>query len=165
MATATPALETVLEAIKDAIDAIADIGTVLTSDHTLEDDIEFLEVQGLLDASSMNVWIVDLQAAPEREGDAPGEVYVIYQIGIRYWSIREADPDWSKKAREKAASVQAALSGNPDVFRIDDQVPVLDTPETVSVDSHGRTQIQGVEGTQMVFQTSLSLSVEARRWS
>lgn len=165
MAAATPALETVLTAIKDAIDALADIGTVLTSDHNLEDDIEFLEVKGLLDTTSMNVWIVDLQSSREVEGDAPGEVYVIYQIGIRYWSIREGDEEWSKKARQKAAEVQEALSGNSDVFRIDGQVPLLDTPEVVQIDAHGKTPIQGTEGAQMLFQTSLSLAVEARRWS
>lgn len=165
MAAATPALETVLAAIKTKMDALADIGTVLTSEHTLEDDVEFLESLGLIDASSMNVWIVDLQGAPEIEGDAPGEVYVVYRIGIRYWSIREGDSEWSKKARLKAAEVQETLSGSSDVFRIGGQVPLLDTPETVQVDSHGKVPIAGTEGTQMVFQTSLSLSVEARRWS
>lgn len=165
MAAASPALEMVLAAIKTEIEELADIGTVKTSDHTLEDDVEFLEAEGLLDTSSMNVWIVDLQAAPEVEGDAPGEVYVIYRIGIRYWSIREGDADWSKKARQKAAEVQEKLSGNTDVFRIGGQVPLLDTPETVQIDSHGKIPIQATEGAQMLFQTTLSLAVEARRWS
>lgn len=164
MTVATPALETVLAAIKTRLEALADIGVVKTSDHTLEDDIEFLEEQGLLDTSSMNVWIVDLQGSREVEGDAPGEVYVVHSIGIRYWSIREGDAEWSKKARQKAAEVQEALSGNADVFRIGGQVPLY-TPETVQIDAHGKTPIQGTEGTQMVFQTSLSLAVESRRWS
>lgn len=164
MAASTPALETVLAAIKAEIEELADIGTVKTSDHTLEDDVEFLEAEGLLDTSSMDVWIVDLLGSREIEGEAPGEVYDIHSIGIRYWSIREGDAEWSKKARQKAAEVQEKLSGNADVFRIGGQVPLY-TPETVQIDAHGKTPIQGTEGTQMVFQTSLSLAVEARRWS
>lgn len=163
MAAPTPALETVLAAIKTAMEAIASIGTVRVFDHTLEDDVEFLDEIGLLDADSMDLWIVELEGVSPEEGSAPGEIYEIYNLRIRYWSIRTGDEEWSKGARQKAASVCDALSGNAAVFRIGGQVQ-LRTPETVAIDSHGPTSIQGPEGGQLVYQTMLSLSVEARRW-
>lgn len=164
MPAASPALETVLAAIKTKIETLPSIGTVKTSDHTLEDDVDFLEDQGLLDADTMDVWIAELLGSHEQEGDAAGEVYDIYGIRIRYWSIRTGDPDWSQKARLKAEDVRQLLTGNTDVFRIGGQVQLF-TPETVQIDSHGKVNIRGTEGEQMIFQTVLSLAVEARRWS
>ncbi len=164
MPAATPDLEDVLAAVKAEMLTVSGIGTVLTSDHTLEDDMDFLEDEGLLDSDYMDLWIVDLRASQEREEGAPGEVYVVHDVRIRYWSIRTADPDWSQKAREKAEEVRTLLSGNASVFRVDGQVQLF-TPETVQIESHGRAPISGAEGGQMVWQTVLSLQIEARRWS
>lgn len=164
MPASTPDLEDVLDAIKAEMQTISGVGTVLTSDHTLEDDMDFLEDEGLLDSDDMDLWIVDLRASQELEQGAPGEVYDVHDVRIRYWSIRTADPDWSRKARQKAEEVRALLSGNASVFRVDGQVQLF-TPETVSIESHGRAAISGAEGGQMVWQTVLSLQIEARRWS
>lgn len=164
MPTSTPTLEAVLAAIKAVLLSVGSIGTVKTSDHPLEDDMEWLEEQALLDSSTWDAWIVELRSVNEAEGPAAGEVYEIYSIMIRYWSKRTDDADWSQKARELAETVREELSGNEDVFRIGGQVQ-LHTPETVSFDSHGKVSIKGTEGDQMVFQSVLSLAVEARRWA
>jgi hypothetical protein len=161
---AAPALETVIAAVKTRMDTISGLGTVLTGYHGLEDDVEFIEQGAYISSGSMNLWFIDVAAVEEFDGDAPGEVYERYLIEIRYWSIRTANADWSKEAREKAESVRTELSGNTAIFRIGDQVQ-LKTSETVDTASHGEYEIRGTEGPQKVYQTTLRLRVEARRWS
>ncbi len=164
MATSTPTLEAVLAAIKTAVLSVASVGTVKSSDHPFEDDLEWLEQQSLLDLPSWDAWIVELRGVSEAEGAAAGEVYDIYSIGIRHWSSRTDNADWSQEARELSEAVREAISGNEDVFRIGGQVQLF-TPETVSFDSHEKVNIRGTEGDQMVFRSVLSLAVEARRWA
>ncbi len=163
MVNAIPSLEDVLEAIKDEMETVSGVGTVLTSDHPLEDDIEFIETSGLKVDGSMDVWIVELSQVREIEGESAGEIYDLYDVGIRYWSMRTNDAAWSKKARQLVELVRTALAGNPNIFAIDGQTQLF-TPETVKFESHGKFNITGVDGDQMVFRSVLSLTVEARRW-
>lgn len=164
MAAATPTLEEAIAAVAAAMEDIAGIGTVKTGFHTLEDDVEFLVAGGYLDSPTMDLWFVDAEpGAEEIEGQAVGEIYERYNVEIRYWSIRTADADWSKKARTKAESVRDALSANPDVFRIDGQVPLI-TPETVRLVTHRQETIRGTESEQLVYLSILAMQIEARRW-
>lgn len=163
MPAPTPALETVVTAIKTEMDAIASLGTVLTGLHGLEDDVEFIKKGAYIASGSMNLFFIDLKGVDEVEGDAVGEVYEIYDLEIRYWSLRTNNANWSKEARQKAESVRDKLFGNTAVFRIGGQVQ-LRTPETVQIESHGPEEIRGTDGSQMVYLTVLSLRVEARRW-
>lgn len=164
MADAVPSLEDVLTATKAEMDEISSLGTVYTSFHDREDDEEFLLKGGFLPSASFDVFFVELAAAPNREGEAAGEIFVFYQGEIRYWSMRTNNADWSKAARQKAESVVAKLTGNPSVFRIGGQVQ-LQTGETVDIISHGESAIRGGEnGDQKVYQTVLRFTVEARRW-
>jgi hypothetical protein len=164
MPASTPTLEAILAAIKTKMDAVPGIGTVFTSDHPKDDDFEFLDNEGFLDADTADVWLIDLRGSVEVEGPAVGEIYNIHSIWIRYWSIRTNDPDWSKKARELAEDVREALSGSSDIFRIGGQVQLF-TPETVQIEEHGKVAIRGLEAEQVIFRTLLGLSVEARRWA
>ena len=160
---AIPTLETVITAIKAVMDAISSLGTVLTGYETLEDQVEVVERGNYISSGSMNLWFLELDAIDELEGDSPGEVYEQYNIIIRYWSLRTNNADWSKEARTKAESVRDALSGLASVFSVGSQRQ-LRTPETVGIASHGPASIRGTEGEQMIYQTVLRLSVEARRW-
>jgi hypothetical protein len=164
MPTSTPSVEAVLTAVKTAIDALPSIGTSITSDQTIEDDVDFLDNLGLLASSSMDLWVIELRGSAELEGGGQGEKYEIYSVWVRYWSIRTGDAEWSKKARLNAEAVRETLSGNANVFRIGGQVQITDTPETVQLESHGRRTISGTEGPQMLYESILSLEVEARRW-
>ena len=160
---ATPTLETVITAIKAAMDAISSLGTVLTGYETVEDQVEVVERGGYISSGSMNLWFIELDGIDEIEGDSPGEVYEQYGIRIRYWSLRTNTADWSKEARQKAESVRDAVSGLASVFAISSQRQ-LRTPETVGIASHGPASIRGTEGEHMIYETVLRLSVEARRW-
>lgn len=165
MPTGTPSVETVITAVKAAIDAISLIGTVITSDNPLEDDFEWIDVNAYMASGSMDLWIVELAGAEAFEGAAVGEFYDRYEIRIRYWSVRTDDAEWSKKARIKAQSVVDALTGASSIFAISSQRQLF-TPETVRIVSHGERGIRDAAGPdQKVFETLLSLQVEARRWS
>jgi hypothetical protein len=135
MTVATPTQDTVLAAVKTAMDAIApSIGTVYNGFHTYEDDRE--QVDDLISSGNLDVWFVDLASADEFEGPASGEVYERYNIEIRYWSIRTADAAWSKKARIQAELVRDELSDKASIFAISGQQQ-LKTPTTVSIASLG----------------------------
>lgn len=164
MPASTPALETIMTAVKTALDAIASLGTVYTGFHGLESDVEFIIKNSLVASGSMNAWFIDLKGTREQEGQAIGEAYEQHELEIRYWSLRTNNANWSKEARQKAESVRDALSGASSVFRIGGQVQ-LRTPETVQIDSHGQVDLRHFGGTQMAYLTVLSLTVEARRWS
>jgi hypothetical protein len=149
---ATPTLETVITAIKAAIDALgATIGTVYLQFHQFEDDVEFLRNKGLISSSGTNVWFIECAGIEESEGDAAGEIFELYQIEITYWSIRQDNDAWSKEARQKAEQVRDALAGASSIF---------------AIISHGPRDIRaGEQGVQLVYETKLGLTVEARRWS
>lgn len=166
MPTATPSLETVIDAVAAALGGIASLGTVLKREHHLEDDVEFLEVNGYISGGSLDLWFIDLEATSEFEGQGVGEAYTRYHLRIRYWSMRTNNADWSKEARVKAQSVCDALTDNAAVFEIAGQVQLF-TPTTVGVASHGPLQIRddARAAGQMIFETVLGLTVEARRWS
>jgi hypothetical protein len=163
---ATPTLETVITAIKAAIDALgATIGTVYLQFHQFEDDVEFLRNKGLISSSGTNVWFIECAGIEESEGDAAGEIFELYQIEITYWSIRQDNDAWSKEARQKAEQVRDALAGASSIFAISGQRQLL-APETVRLISHGPRDIRaGEQGVQLVYETKLGLTVEARRWS
>ena len=164
MADAVPAMEDVFAAVKGELDEIASLGTVYDGDHGLEDDVEFIEAEGLISAGSMDAIFLELVSSPNREGAAAGEIFAFFQGEIRYWSMRTNDPDWSIAARAKAESMVSKLTGNPAVFRIGNQVQ-LETPETADIVQHGPSDIRGGEdGNQKVFLTILRFTVEARRW-
>lgn len=160
MAAPVPTLETVITAVKTRMDTIGGLGTVRTYDHTFEDDAEFYE--DFQDVNfEMDLWIVDVwDGIDEAEGDATGETYEIYKLRIRYWSVRVNKADWSALARVKFEAVRTELSGNAAIFAIGGQRQ-LRTPETVQVRKHSKEQISN----QMLYESFLTLDVEARRWS
>lgn len=164
MVDAVPSLETVITAVKAALEGIPSIGTVLDRDHTLEDDVEWLEVNNYL-AATMDLWVIDTDPSSPFEGQGVKEGYDRYNIRIRYWSIRTNDPDWQKAARIKARAALAVLTDNPAVFEISGQVQLF-TPTTVSMEGPYPAQIRDVAraGGQMVYEAVLRLTVEARAW-
>lgn len=161
MVAAVPTLEAAIDAVHGVVNAIGSIGTVLKRDHTFEDDVEWLKVNGYL-AASMDLWVIFNGQTQPFEGKGVGEGYDVYPILIRYWSIRTNDPDWQKAARIKARSVVDALADNSAVFG----VPLF-TPTSVAMEGPSPRQIRdrARAAGQMVYETVLSLSVEARRWS
>lgn len=158
----TPTIETVITAIKTAMDAIASLGTVLTGFHTREDEVSVITRGGYISSGSMNLWFIDCKEIRELEGEATQEFYEQYVIQITYWSLRTNNADWSKEARQKAESVRDALTGVSSIFAINYRQ--ITTPETVQIAEHGPHDIAGAEGTQRVYRTVLELVVEARRW-
>jgi hypothetical protein len=165
---ATPTIEQVVDGVHGVINAIGSIGTVLKADHHLEDDVEFIEVGNYISGGALDLWFIDLDNPPTSpfEGQGVGEAYDRYNVRIRYWSMRTNDAEWSKKARIKALSVVEALVDNAAVFAIGGN-PQLFTPTTVAITSHGPVQIRDVARAagQMVYQTVIALTVEARRWT
>jgi len=159
--TTVPNLETAINAVHGVVSAIGSIGTVLKRDHTLEDDVEWLKVNNYL-AASMDLWVIFNVPTAPFEGKGVGEGYDVYQIAIRYWSIRTNNADWQKEARIKARAVVDALADNPAVFGVS-----LFTPTSVSMEGPYPRQIRDRARTagQMVYEAVLGLSIEARRYA
>lgn len=166
MAAAVPTIEQVVDGVHSVISPIGSIGTVLKAEHHLEDDVEFLKVNSYISGGALDLWFIDLASTTPFEGQGVGEGYDRYEIRVRYWSMRTNDPEWSKKARLKAVSVVDALVDHPSVFQIGGQVQLF-TPTTAAIMSHGPAQIRDVAraGGQMIYETVISLTVEARRWT
>jgi hypothetical protein len=159
---AIPTQDQVLAAVVTALGGIGGIGTVVNGFHTYEDDVEYIQNGGFISSGSMDLWFVELRRGEEIEAVA-GEFFERYHVEIRYWSLRTNDPAWSKKARLQAESVRDALTANSGIFAIGGQRQ-LQTPELVRLESHGPYSVSGIDDKQMVYQTILSLEVEARRW-
>lgn len=160
MPTPTPTLETVLAAIKTRMDTVAGIGTVFTSEHTIEDEFRFARKYRDAGTGELKVWLVDVTDIPEEEGDSVGEVYSFYRIRIRCVTVLVNDADWVKKTRQKIELVRDELSGNAAVFGIGPQRQIK-TPETISLTDFGPRTM----GDQLYVKGELSLTVEARRWT
>lgn len=160
MAT-TPTLAQVVSGVTTALSGQ---GTILSGFHTLEDDVEYLEVNSYVSSGTANVFFVDLRGVEEFEGPATGETMERFNLEVRYWSIRTGNADWSKEARVKAEAARDAISGASGIFAIGSQRQLY-TPETCQIDSHGPDSIRSASGDQMVYLTILSLQVEARRWA
>lgn len=168
MVAAVPTLDQVIDAIHGVMAGIGALSgnTILKGEHQFEDDVEFIEVNNLISGGALDVWFIDLESTSPFPGEGVGESYDRYNIRIRYWSMRTNDVDWSDKARDKATAVADALTDHASVFKIGGQVQLF-TGTEVAVSSHGPAQIRDVARSagQMIFETILSLSIEARRWS
>lgn len=162
MSAASPTLGTVLDAVVAAINGISSIGTALGYDAPLASLTEFIDKGGYVNQTTgtMNLWLCSADAPREVEGEAVGEVYVIYPIRIRYLSSRKGEADWSREALDKAVAVMDAVSKATSVFAISSQRQ-LRTPETISVRSNGFTTVEG----QLLYEVVLVLEAEARRWT
>ena len=160
MAAPSPTLETSLTAVKTAISAIGSIGTVVEYDHPMEDPWEYLEAYQNSSTGKLDVWLIDVESIDEVEGPANRENYSIYNIRIRYFSVRVASADWSKQGRILIESVRDALNFASAIFAIGGQRQ-LRTPETCSLRSWGFED----EGGQRIYKGELALSIEARRFS
>jgi len=165
MAPPVPILDDVIEAVKTELDSVVGLGTAITSDSPLEDDVDFIITNNFLTAGTMNLFIITATSSPEFEGRASLEVYNRYQVVVFIWTIRTADAAWDRKARQKAEAARDEISGNTAIFRIGGQVPVADTPETCSLQDHGKSEVSGEEGPQMIYRSELRFEVEARRWT
>lgn len=163
MATPTPALETVIAAVVAEMDAIApDIGEVRGFEHTLDSEVEFIELFQDINGENFDtdIWLVDVTSIDEIEGEAAAEQYSIYNLRIRYISVRKNQADWSKQARTLFEKVRDKLNKNAAVFAIGGQRQ-LQTPEIVALSTHGFTTIED----QTVYQSEMTLQVEARRFT
>lgn len=161
MVAAVPSLETAIDAVHGVVSAIGSIGTVLKRDHTFEDDVEWLKVNGYL-AASMDLWVITSGQTQPFSGRGVGEGYDVYPIQIRYWSLRTNNADWQRDARVKARSVVDALADNPTVFGVPfftDTVVTMDGPYPRQIRDRARN------AGQMVYEAILSLNIEARRLS
>ena len=142
------------------MDAISpDIGDVVVCEHPYEDEAEFYEDYQNATTGLIDLWLIETRAIEEVEGDAIGENYSIYKLQVRYVSCRVADSEWSKKARLRVEQVRDALNGAAAIFAISGQRQIR-TPETVSLESHGKRELSG----QTLYESVLTMDVEARRW-
>jgi len=166
MVTAVPALETVIDAVHTALNAVVTPDPILKCDHRFEDDVEFIEINSYVSGGSMNLWVIDVEPSSPFDGQGVGEQYDRYNIRIRYWSLRTNNADWAKEARIRAKAVVEALTNNAAVFAISGQVQLF-TGTTVSMEGPGAVQIRdrARAAGQMVYQVILRLQVEARMWS
>lgn len=162
MGAASPTLATVLTAVQTAITGL---GTAITSDSPYEDDVEWISVaNSYLSGGTMNLLIIT-GTAQEVEGPSTQENYEQYAVMVRYLSVVTASATWDATARAVAESVRDTLSMNANVFAISGQRQVI-TPETVSLEDHGRSSIKDLlQGEQMVYQSVIKFTVEARRFS
>lgn len=160
MAAPSPTLETVLTAVKTAVAAVASVGTVVEYDHPMEDPWEYLEDYQDATTGALNVWLIDVESIDEVEGPANRENYSIYNIRIRYFSVRVNSADWSKQGRTLIESVRDAINFASAIFAISGQRQ-LRTPETCSLRSWGFED----EADQKIYKGELALSVEARRFA
>lgn len=159
MTTPTPTLATAISAVKSVVSGVGSgVGVVLAFEHHLDSDVEYFEKNCLASGGTGQLWMVDLDNVEEIEGASAGEVYEIYHIRVRGLHVNRAST-WSQDFKAKVESIRDALSGAASVFAIGGQRQLL-TPETVSTPQYGKTGIDD----QTVFQATLSLAVEARRW-
>ncbi len=165
MVTAVPSLEAVVDGIHTVLSAIGGIGTVLKGFHSLEDDVEAIEIGGYISSGSMDLWFIEVLPTEPFEGPATGEQYDRYRIRVRYWSIRTGNADWQKEARVKLQSAADTMTDHASIFAISGQQQ-LKTPTVVRVVEPEQKEIRGGEaGPQMVYEGFLELAAEARRWS
>lgn len=164
MPDAAPTVEQVIDAVHGVLSAIGSIGTVLKRDHQYEDDVEAIDVNSYISSGSLDLWVIELEDTQPFEGEGIDEVYDRYGIRIRYWSLRTANADWQKEARQKVQQAVNALTASAAVFEIS-ALPLF-TPETVSFRGPYAAQIRDIRrgGGQMVYEAVLRLTVEARRW-
>ena len=165
MGVLVPTMDAVIEAVKTRLDTVSGLGTVITSDNPFEEDVDFIEINSHISSGSMNLFIVSAEAAPEFEGPASLEVYSRIQVIVQIWILRTGSATWDKITRDKAEAARDEISGNAAIFRIGGQVPVTGTPETVSLTDHGKGEISGDDGPQMIWKSELKFEVETRRWT
>lgn len=163
MGTATPTLETILTAIKTALDGVGGLGTVVTYDHKFDVDTEYLQTLQNQTTGTLDLWIVDLINSRQREPVA-GEVFELFDIRCRLFCKRAQSSTWGQTARTQLVAGQNALVKNASIFAIGSQRQLL-TEETVELASFGKQTISDHRGVQTVFLGDLRLTVEARRWA
>jgi len=163
VATPTPSLTTVVDAVAAQINTITNIGTVLAFEHTVDDEQskEFVVKYRNVTTGVLDLWLVEVLDVLEIQGLSSGEFYELYHIQVRYLCVRIGASDWFKQARNQLELVRDKLAKNTAVFRIGGQ-PQLRTEETVSLGTFGRTP--SVNGKPLI-QGVLKLTVEARRWT
>jgi hypothetical protein len=163
---ATPTEADAVAAVVDAIGDMTSAPDVVEGFPHHEDDVAFIRKGGYLSSGSMDLCMVHSVAAPGVEGPATGEAYQIYNVVIRYWSVRTGKDqgEWATEAAAVAEAIIDELHDNDDVFAIDGQQQ-LHTPTTVSKTVSRAEDIRGTEGPQRLWLIELTLSIEARRWA
>lgn len=163
MGAATPTLETVLTAIKTALDGVGGLGTVVTYDHKYDVDVEYLQSLQNQTTGALDLWIVDVLRTTTREPVA-GEVFETFHVRARLFCKRANSATWGQTARTQLVAGQNALTKNAAIFAIGSQRQLLEE-ETVSLEAFGKQTISDHRGAQTVFLGDLRLNVEARRWA
>lgn len=165
MPAPVPTLDDFIAGIKTVMDAInPTIGTVVDRRHTYEDDVSYIVRNSLITSGTLKLWQIDLADDDPSEGLASQEFYTVHTVDIEQWSVETGDADWSKTARNRGVTVCNELTGDAAVFAIAGQRQLF-TPETAQILFHGKDQIIGVEGPQMIYKTIVRVLGEARRWS
>lgn len=155
----TPTVEQVIAAVKTAIAAAFPTHDVLAYETTLDDDREYIDQFQDPDTGRLDLWLIDVESVDPIEGPAAREDYEPIRVRARYLSLRKSDLDWSQTARTNAETARATLAQNNSIFRIGGQVPINNTPETVSLE-HGSEELEGSK----IYRDILRLTVEGRRW-
>lgn len=162
MADPTPTFDQVIAAVLAEMTAMSPLpGTILHFENHLENEAELIK-RYLLSPPQVeaHVWMISGSQSPDVEGDAVGQVFCTYNVQLRYVSVMTAVDTWSRTALTRAERVRNTLSKNANVFAISGQRQ-LRTAETVELAGADFTII----GDQRVYQVTLRLQVEARRWS
>lgn len=165
MTVASPTLESVIAAVKTAIDAVnASFGTVLDADLKYESELEAIEdyQQGSGGGNewAIDLWVVTCERIDEVAGEAVGENYSIFNVVCKYWNVRANDSTWEKTARTQVEAVRDAINQNSSIFRTT-SVAIKGTPETASIERAGFENVEGM----LVYKARVVLQREARRWS
>ncbi len=159
MANPTPTIDQVLNAVVAEMNSMTPLpeGAVLYFEGHLPSEAELLRKYRDAVNQSADVWLVSADVDSE-EGPAPGELYSLYRVRVRYLSVRVDEEEWSRQALFEAERVRTELEANAGVFAIGGQRQLRAT-EAISVDG----AFKDVEGSQ-VFEANLRFTVEARRW-
>lgn len=159
MGDPVPSFDAAIEAVVAELSGLSPpLGAIYWFKNPLEDEEDFLEAHQDATSGDLDVFFVD-GAARELEGRATGESYSIYDVQVRYHSVRLVD-EWSAQARFVAERIKTELNKNAAIFAIGGQRQ-LQTAETAEVVSSDYVTV----GEHRIYEIVVALSIEARRWT
>lgn len=171
MADTVPTMAQITDAVKTAIEAVSSpvnlSGLVFDRVPRFDSVWEELKTFQSLPSGQLDVVYVTCEEVDEVEPDdgASGEVYSLFNVSIRYWSVRSNVEDWDLDARAVAESIRSAVSKNQSIFSIGGKRQLV-TPETVTVQEQGFAEEADEHGDpQRFWKSEMRAVVEGRRFS
>lgn len=159
MSNPTPTIEQAINATLGVLQAGSLSATILPFEDRRKSPLETMREYQKRDGSyETELLFIDAQVDGV-EGRTFGEKYAIYNFKLRHLYTIQDEEQISRIGKYRAEQIRNLLEGNASVFRIGSQVP-LRTSETVDLQG----EFIEVDDSKY-YESKISFSVEARKWS